>query len=137
MAVIFAEDEVNTAVTALLNANTDLAAIVSTNIFDINSIPNNQGFPYIVLGETTGSVLDSFTKSGLNMTLAIHTWTRQGGKKQANSIRKLVFSTLHGAKLTMADFMGTMTFDSGNLMSDNSSGILLMHGTDRYRLKAL
>jgi hypothetical protein len=131
----FAEDEVITAAIALLNANTDLAAAV-TGIFDANSIPTNQSFPYVVSGETTGSMLDTFTKNGMNITVAFHVWSRYGGKKQLNKVRSLIYQTLHGATLSMADYTATLTLDAGNAMADNSTSIELWHGTDRYRAKA-
>lgn len=136
---MIAESEVQEAVYALLTANTTLMAEV-TGIFDLNNIPSNQAFPYIVLGETTMAPFNVFGAPGQDMTLAIHTWSTYSGKQQLATIRGEIYSTLNGmdngVDLSMPHYSGTISFDAGNAMSDDSTSIKLMHGTDRYRIRA-
>lgn len=136
---MIAESEVQDAVTALLKANTDLMA-VATGIFDLNNIPSTQTFPYVVLGETTMAFWDAFgddqtTGNGQDITLAIHSWSKYLGKRQLATVRGEIYKSLHGTKLSMTHYVGTMAFDSGNAMEDDSTSIKLIHGTDRYRIR--
>lgn len=135
---MIAESEVQDAVLALLKANTTLAGVVS-GIFDLNNIPSTTTFPYIVLGETTMAPFNAFGSPGQDLTLAIHTWSKYSGKKQLTTIRGEIYTTLNGpdngVDLSMPNYSGTIAFDAGNAMPDDSTSIKLMHGTDRYRIR--
>jgi len=136
---MIAESEVQEAVYALLTANLTLMAAV-TGIYDLNNIPSTATFPYIVLGETTMAPFNVFGGPGQDMTLAIHTWSKYSGKQQLAMIRGELYDTLNGpdngVDLSMPHYSGTISFDAGNAMSDDSTSIKLMHGTDRYRVRA-
>jgi len=135
---VIAESEVQEAVYALLTANTTLAGIVS-GIYDLNNIPPTATFPHVVLGETTMAPFNVFGAPGQNITLAIHTWSKYSGKQQLATIRGALYDTLNGpdngVDLSMPHYSGTIAFDAGNAMSDDSTSIKLMHGTDRYRIR--
>jgi hypothetical protein len=131
---MIAESEVQEAVYALLNANTTLAGEV-TGVFDLNNVPKDQAFPYVVLGETSMVPWDVFGGDGEDMVLTIHSWSTYNGKRELATVRGEIKKTLHHTDLDMPDFTGTLKHDIGNAMSDDTSGTKLMHGTDRYRVR--
>lgn len=129
---MIAESEVQGAVYTLIK-NANLAGV--TGIFDLNAIPANQAFPYIVLGETTMSPFDVFAANGQNIVFTIHTWSRYSGKKEASTLRGSIYRLLHGTVFTTDHYTGTMLLDMGNAMEDDSTSIKLIHSADRYRIR--
>lgn len=81
-----------------LTADSTLMALVA-GIFD--RPPQGTAFPYITLGESTGSDWSSKTTTGMEHQVTLHIWSREGGRKQAASIMERVHTLLHDANLTV------------------------------------
>lgn len=53
-------------------------------VFD--AVPDNQAYPYIVIGEPVSDPWDTKTTTGEQIGIVIHVWSRYSGKKEAYDI---------------------------------------------------
>lgn len=82
-----------------LSTDVTLSGMV-TGVFD--RPPQDKNFPYITIGETVCSDWSSKTNAGTKHELEIHTWSREGGRKQAASIMEVVHTLLHNQNLSIS-----------------------------------
>ena len=68
-------------------------------VFD--AIPREAAFPYIVVGEDGETNWDTATEAGSEHSLAIHVWSRAGGRKEIKLAAEAVRDALHGAQLSL------------------------------------
>ncbi len=68
-------------------------------VFD--AVPRASAFPYIVVGEDGESNWDTATESGSEHALAVHIWSRAGGRKEIKLAAETVREALHGASLVL------------------------------------
>ncbi len=68
-------------------------------VFD--AVPRAGAFPYIVVGEDSETNWDTATESGSEHALAIHIWSRGGGRKESKLAAGAVREALHGASLAL------------------------------------
>jgi hypothetical protein len=68
-------------------------------LFD--AVPRSSAFPYIVVGEDGESNWDTATEAGSEHTLAIHVWSRAGGRKEIKLAAEAVRQCLDGASLAL------------------------------------
>ncbi|HEY0281401.1 MAG TPA: DUF3168 domain-containing protein [Rhizomicrobium sp.] len=68
-------------------------------VFD--AVPRAGAFPYIVVGEDSETNWDTATESGSEHALAIHIWSRGGGRKESKLAAEAVREALHGASLAL------------------------------------
>jgi hypothetical protein len=86
---------------AIVNAcagDGELMAIV-TGVYD--RPPQGTLFPYITLGEMTGSDWSTKTTTGMEYAIALHVWSREGGRKEAAAIMESLHALFHQANLTV------------------------------------
>lgn len=81
-----------------LSGHAPLMAIV-TGIFD--RVPQGTAFPYVTIGESTGDDWSSATTSGMQQKIALHIWSREGGRKETTSIMEKIHALLHDADLSV------------------------------------
>ena len=105
------------AVFATLNVSDDIKEFAGDppRIFD--AVPRASAFPYIVVGEDGESNWDTATESGSEHTLAIHVWSRAGGRKEIKLAAEAVRECLDGASLALT---GHTLVDLRYLRSDFS-----------------
>lgn len=53
-------------------------------VFD--SVPNDQAFPYVTIGDVTSSPYRTFDRFGEECTITLHIWSRYNGFKEAAEI---------------------------------------------------
>ncbi|HSZ73802.1 MAG TPA: DUF3168 domain-containing protein [Rhizomicrobium sp.] len=89
------------AIFAELAASSDLQALVGDppRIFD--AVPREAAFPYVIVGDDQVSDWSTATESGSEHLIAIHVWSRAGGRKEAKAIADVVRARLDGAALTL------------------------------------
>jgi len=81
----------------LANDTTLMALVVG--VFD--RPVQGTAFPYITLGESTGSDWSTKTTSGMEQVVTLHIWSRQGGRAEAASIVTRIHTLLHQAPLAV------------------------------------
>ena len=81
-----------------LTADSTLMGLVA-GVFD-RSVQGT-AFPYVTIGESTGSDWSTKTTSGMEQNVTLHIWSRQGGRAEAASIMVRIHTLLHQASLTV------------------------------------
>ena len=72
--------ELQTAIYERLSTDTALSALV-TGVFD--AVPEDQPYPYVVIGEPSVLPFESKNTFGEQIDLVIHAWSEYAGKKEA------------------------------------------------------
>lgn len=95
-----------------IEANTDF------KVFDSN--PENEPFPYVVMGEITAKDWSDKSKPGQEVYSTIHIWSQYHGRKEADEIADAVLQALTSSPLDLApDFKAVLDkLDSYNLIVD-------------------
>jgi hypothetical protein len=89
------------AVFATLSLNDDIKDIAGDPPRLFDAVPCEAAFPYIVVGEDGESNWDTATESGSEHALAVHIWSRAGGRKEIKLAAEAVREALHGASLAL------------------------------------
>jgi len=69
-----------------------VAQLAPTPVYD--DVPEESAFPYVVIGEDTGSDWFSSTWGGREVTLTIHVWSQYRGMKELKTIMEKVVRNL-------------------------------------------
>lgn len=125
------------AVYAALAADADIAALVSTRIYD--HAPQNTAFPYIVFGQPLALQYDTQTTNGVDQEVWIDVWDRPAagvvGRKGVMDIGQAIYDVLHRRGLTVINDSGTRTARTWDGVSDYATrGANLMGATDSDKL---
>ena len=99
------------------------------SVFD--HVPEDAGFPFVSVGESTARPFDCKSGDGMEQQVAIHTWSRQRGLKEAKSIMAAVVAALDRQSLAIS---GHALVDIRFLFSDcrlDPDG-LTRHGVQRF-----
>lgn len=108
-----------------LSSDPTLSGMV-TGIFDY--IPENQLYPYVVIGQPTVAPHDTKNTFGEEISLVIHAWSVYDGKKEAYDILNACLSALSyrlditGFKILKAERTGLQVFD--DIDPDIKHGVL-------------
>ena len=89
------------AVFATLSMSEDIKDLVGDPPRLFDAVPRSSAFPYIVVGEDGESNWDTATEAGSEHALAIHIWSRAGGRKEIKLAAEAVRDALHGAQLSL------------------------------------
>lgn len=134
------EVEVWTAITDKLQNDPGLIAFApdgtgKARVRDMNNIPSGYTMPYVALGETSSITQDTWSNEGQHIVATLHLWSAYKGKYEILQLHNLVHSALHGKTLILTTnrSIGCL-YDSGELVEDDSTGVNLMHYTERYRI---
>ena len=120
------------AIFSTLNGATinDASGTAIKGVFD--DVPENTGYPYIVIGEETAVNIDTKDKDAHEHTLTIHVWSQYRGRKEIKNIMSSVYTLLHNASITVSgaslvnirhEFENTLTEADG----------ITRHGIIRFR----
>lgn len=75
----------------------------------LDSVPENQAFPYIALGDVVETPADAHDRFGSETLLTLHVWSRYRGFAQALTIAARVRQVLDHAPLTIPGHRWTWT----------------------------
>ena len=89
------------AVFATLSVNDGIKDLVGDPPRLFDAVPRSSAFPYIVVGEDAESNWDTATETGSEHSLAVHIWSRAGGRKEIKLAAEAVRDALHGAALAL------------------------------------
>lgn len=123
--------EIQKAVYAKLTGDATLMSKV-TGVFD--AVPQNQAFPYIVIGDATEVPWDHMGgKRGHETTMALHIWSRYNGFAEALGILADVNRLLDRAALAVTGFATVQCAYEWSTTLRDPDGIT-RHVPVRYRL---
>jgi hypothetical protein len=88
---------------ALYQQLTDDAPLMAliTDVYD--NVPENAGFPYVIIGDMAGADWSSKTTCGMDFSVNIYVFSREGGRKETSEIMEHVYQLLHEADLDVED----------------------------------
>ena len=89
------------AVYAALSVSDDIKELAGDPPRLFDAVPRSSAFPYIVVGDDAETNWDTATESGSEHTLAIHVWSRAGGRKEIKLAAEAVRECLDGASLAL------------------------------------
>ncbi len=92
--------DLQSAIVARLRADPDLlAALGGPRIHD--GAPRGTDFPYVTLGASGQSDWSDGSTEGGDVSLTLHVWSREGGKKEAWAIAGILMRLLHDEPLAL------------------------------------
>jgi len=74
-----------------LSKDANLSAKVK-GVFDF--VPEGQPYPYVAIGQDTGTDDSTFTTVGQQVTTTLHTWSQYKGYSEVKAIHALILQTL-------------------------------------------
>ncbi len=92
---------VQAAIKIKLEANTTLMSAIK-GVYD--NVPQNEEFPYVVIGDDVATSWSDNNQNGWNILTAIHTWSRHLGRKETKQIQQLIFDSLNRQVLNVAGY---------------------------------
>ena len=94
--------------------------------------PQGQAYPYITIGQAVINDWSTKTTIGSEQRLDIHIWSREGGKKQVETIAEKIHSLLHLVDMSVdGQTLVMMRFMSSSILPENDG--YTYHGTMRFR----
>jgi len=123
------------AIYAQLLANAD---IISEGIPVYDAVPqpvsvNNNDFPYITIGEDNHVTIDSDDTNINQVSITIHTWSRQSGRAETKKIQGYIYDALHRANLTSSGYKFINLMQDSSTSSNDADGIT-RHGVQVFNL---
>jgi hypothetical protein len=122
---------VQTAIYSALTGDATLTGKV-TGVYD--SVPDETSFPYVAIGDDTVRDFSTNTFSGEEMTLTIHIWSRDRGRKNTKSIMADIYRVLHKANLSLTNGASLIhvLFEFAEIVLDPDG--TTYHGIQRFRM---
>lgn len=125
-----------TAIYEALRASTALTGMI-TGVYD--SVPQPEdagaptGFPYVTIGDDSLVEWSDDTRSGADILVTVHTWSRARGRKETKIIQGLIFEALHRRPLIVAGYHNVgIDFESEQSFVDVDG--LTRHGVSVFRI---
>jgi len=97
---IFSHYPLQKAVYQRFSGDSALMALV-TGVFD--RPPQGQDYPYVTIGDSTISDWSTKTSNGTEQQIAVHIWSRDGGRKKSEDIAKIIHGLLHGGNMSVEE----------------------------------
>lgn len=125
--------ELQVAITAALKADSALAALVGTRVYD--RVPQAVTFPFVEVTQDIGEPFDAIGLDGWEQLIRIDIWSRTGGRSvEATQIAAASYAALHNVSLSLAsgDFINGRMIPGGQQMlrEDDQETV---HVLQRYR----
>lgn len=121
---------VQTAVFARLNVDATLTGLV-TGVYD--AVPQGSAYPYVVIDEQQLRSWNTTTTVGAEITLAIHAYSRESGRKTALTILERVYALLHEVALSVSgqSFTHVRFVEQTVALEEDTT---IFHGVQIYRI---
>lgn len=91
--------EIQTGIYGGLSGDAGLGALIE-GVFD--HVPDKTDYPYVVIGDARARDWSSHSRNGLQVSVMIHIYSRQGGRKQALEIASRIYELLHANSLSLS-----------------------------------
>lgn len=126
---------VQQAVYDALRADATLRTLISNpvRVFSVTA-PQDTDYPYIVIGDGSGSPFDTKTTNGMELIFNVHTWSRYRGAKQPLEIMDAINDAIDEQDLAISGHtLVVLRFDSSVGPMPDPDGHTL-HGVQRFRV---
>jgi len=121
--------EIQKAIYELLTADATLMGMVNS-VYD--RVTEGAEFPYIVIGESVSRDWSTKTTNGQQILLALHVYSRSGGRKQTAEILDRIYNLLHQGTVSLSGhLLIAMRFEFGDITLESDQ--LTYHGAIRFR----
>lgn len=130
------ENAIQVAIYQTLASDSTLMALV-TGVYDTAPQALDAGaaanFPYVTIGEDTHVEWDTDTELGADVTVTIHVWSRDRGRKETKTIQGLIYGLLHRASLSISGYnlVGVDWLQSDSFLDTDG---LTRHGVQTFRI---
>ena len=130
------ENAIQVAIYQTLSSDSTLSAAV-TGVYDTAPQALDAGaaanFPYVPIGEDTHVEWDTDTELGADVTVTIHVWSRDRGRKETKTIQGLIYGLLHRASLSISGYnlVGVDWLQSDSFLDTDG---LTRHGVQTFRI---
>lgn len=132
-----ATSEIQTAIGNLLvpsgTLDATLANLGVTGVFDIRSVPEDQAFDYITIGDTQETPNNTLGRRGYNNTFIAHIWSRALGTKNAQAMLARLNQLIDQQHLTLATQGHVYTMYDWSQFLPEPDGLTL-HVPVRYKI---
>ncbi len=125
--------EIHVAIVAALKADSAVAALVSTRIYD--RAPEGVTFPCVQVTAEIGSYFDGVELAGWEQVMRVDIWSRAGGGiGESYDIAEAISTVLHGTDQTLGagKFINGRMIDGGQRI-DRDADTETIHTMQRYR----
>ena len=120
--------ELQKAIYAALTGDSALMAMI-TGVHD--HVPQGAAFPYVTIGEASAVDWRTVGHDGMELTLVLHVWSRERGRKEAKLVLAEIHRILNDAKLTVpGHVLVWLRFGFSQSIADNDG--VTYHGIARY-----
>lgn len=117
-----------------LSGDTGLSAVI-TGVYD-NPEQDTVAFPYVTIGENIQTAWDTDDDAGDQNSIAVHVWSRKGGRKEVKQINGLVYGILNRANLSVTGYQFIDCIAEGSSVELDPDG-RTYHGINNFRITLL
>lgn len=117
------ENAVQVAIYQKLTNDPSVMALVDA-VYD--DVPQGCDFPYITIGEDNHVSIDTDLDNYMQVSITIHVWSRENGRKQTKEIQGAIYNSLQRAELVYSGYKFV------NIMSESSESFLDADGETRH-----
>ena len=111
-----------------------LAGDLSYSVYDeVPQSSNSTDFPYVTIGEDSLTASDTDTELMQRVSITIHTWSRERGRKECKQIQGEIYSSLNRASLTAAGY-NFITITGEDSTSFYDADGFTRHGVQTFNL---
>ena len=121
------------AVFSTLSADAALAALIGAgHVHD--HVPHAARFPYVTLGDVASEHWANLQTSGTLHRLALHVYSRGGGRKEVHQITDRLYALLHEGSLNLSgQSLLAMRFEGAEVTQEPDG--ISYHGKIRFRVQ--
>ena len=114
----------------LLSNSADVMSAVK-GVYD--SVPDQQDFPYITIGEDDNNEWDTATTLGNDVVCTVSVWSRDRGKKETKDIQGRIYNALHRQDYNVTGYQ-IISIDWQNSTSFLDYDAKTRHGVQTFRI---
>lgn len=130
----WAPQELQKTLYTVLTGDAPLMALVE-GVFDSTSVPQDQSFPYVTIGEATFADRSNHTHRGFEADVTIHVWDQSDnrGRKKVQEIQAEIDRLLHTVNICI-DGWNIINFRQIFVEVIVDADNVTMHGIQRFNL---
>ncbi len=110
-----------------------LDTALSVPVYD--AVPDNEPYPYVVIGNATQNEWDTDADIGYEITLQVHAWSDYRGMDELKTLQAAIHGALHRAELSVTGYnVITAEVEQSQSMLDGDG--VTRHGVQQLRIFA-